>query len=284
MTTPSSGASHRVGVVLGGGGKWGAVQVGMLSALVETERIPEVVVGCSIGAINGAAFCADPTVSGVRQLRDLWTSGAAADALRTGPLASAKALATLQPALFDSIGLRRLIERWVPARRFDDLSIPFSCVAASIEEAAEHWFDEGPLVPALLASSAIPGLFPPVEIGGRHYYDGGLVNSVPVDRLVEAGVQEIFVLQVGRVEQALRVPRRLHESAMIAFEIARRHRYVETLNDLGDGCRIHVLPAGAAVAFDDPRQLRWRDLGEAEAMITAAESATREYLDVIDRA
>ena len=76
-------------------------------------------------------------------------------------------------------------------------------MAASVERAAEHWFTEGPIVPAVLASAALPGMYPPVEIDGEHYLDGGLVNSIPLDRARKLGAERAFVLQVGRIEQPL---------------------------------------------------------------------------------
>ena len=78
----------------------------------------------------------------------------------------------------------------------EDLPVRLGVCAASIERAAEHWFTTGPLVPAILASAAVPGLLPPAEIDGEHFLDGGLVNSVPVGRAVELGATRVFVLQV----------------------------------------------------------------------------------------
>jgi NTE family protein len=97
--------------------------------------------------------------------------------------------------------------------------VPFQCVAASIERAAEHWFASGSLVDAILASAAVPGVLPPVRVGDEHFLDGGLVNSIPVGRAVALGATTIYVLQVGRIERSLEVPRRPWEVATVAFEI-----------------------------------------------------------------
>ncbi|MFP5254151.1 MAG: patatin-like phospholipase family protein, partial [Actinomycetes bacterium] len=93
-----------------------------------------------------------------------------------------------------------LLADHLPVERIEDLAVPFQCVAASIERAAEHWFTEGSLSDAVMASCAVPGLLAPVRIGDEHYLDGGLVNSIPVSRAVELGAATVFVLQVGRVE------------------------------------------------------------------------------------
>ncbi len=102
--------------------------------------------------------------------------------------------------------LRRMLDDALPAKDFADLQLPFHCVAASIERASARWFTSGPLVPAVLASCAVPGLLPPVEIDGEHYFDGGLVDSIPVGRAVALGARTVYVLHVGRIERPLAPP------------------------------------------------------------------------------
>src|ERR1017187_1776086 len=94
------------------------------------------------------------------------------------------------------------------------------------------WWSSGPLVPAVLASCAVPGLLPPVEVDGEHYFDGGLVHSIPVGRAVALGASVVYVLHVGRIERPLEVPRRPWEVGLVAFEIARRHRFHEEMSAL----------------------------------------------------
>lgn len=265
--------------VLGGGGRWGAVEVGMLRALHDAGVEPDVILGTSIGAFNGSVIADRPGQAGVDALTDLWVEIAQSDVLQGSRLDRLKNVATLRPALHETSELRSLLEHvHPPARRIEDLTVPFQCVAASIERAAEHWFTSGPLIEALLASSAVPALFPPVEIGGEHFYDGGLVNSVPLARAVELGARVVYVMQVGRMESPLRPPERLHEAALISFEIARRHRYTTAVENLPEGIQLHVLPSGNPVAFDDTRQLRWRNVSSTTDLIEGAYIAATEYL------
>lgn len=273
---------ERVGnvFVLGGGGRWGAVEVGMLKALDEFEVRPQMVLGTSIGAFNGSVIADDPGPGGVKRLLDLWDELSQVDLFKSNVLSRVRNVATLQPAIHRSAELQLVLEHVHGAHtRIEDLAIPFQCVAASIERASEHWFTEGALIPALLATSAIPMLFPPVKIKDEHFYDGGLVNSVPLGRAVELGASRIYVLQVGRVESPLRPPERLHEAALISFEIARRNRYAIALESLPSDVEVHVLPSGNPVEFDDRRQLRWRDTGETTALIDGAYQASVEYLE-----
>lgn len=266
--------------VLGGGGRFGAVEVGMLKALDQCGIRPELILGTSIGAFNGSVFADDPGLKGVERLAAFWEEVTGADLFGGTLFGRMRSVATLKPALHETSEIRGILERMHgPERRIEDLVLPFQCVAASIERSAEHWFTSGRLVDAVLASSAVPALFPPVEIGGEHFYDGGLVNSVPLTRAVELGASVIFVLQVGRVETTLRPPEKLHEAALISFEIARRHRFATTMENLPEGIEVHLLPSGNPVTFHDRRQLRWSDTGSTPQLIEGAYQASRIYLE-----
>ncbi len=274
MTRPG-----RVAFVLGGGGVHGSAEVGMLKALTETGVRADLVVGTSIGAINGALYATDPGLATVQRLEALWGDLAGGDVFGKSLFAQATTLLRSRTHVHDRDPLRRLLEDEVGGRRIEDLTVPFQCVAASIERAGEHWFTAGSLVDAVLASSAVPGLLPAVELDGEHYLDGGLVDSIPVGRAVRLGAKTVYVLQVGRVETPLAPPRSPSEVAFVAFEIARRHRFATTMAELPEGIAVHVLPAGV-----DPerltglRQLRYRDLGDVAARIDAAYQATASYL------
>ncbi|NMH90212.1 patatin-like phospholipase family protein [Pseudonocardia bannensis] len=176
--------------------------------------------------------------------------------------------------------LRRVLGAELGELRIEDLPVRFECCAADIEDAAEHWFDRGPVVEAVLASAAVPGLLPPAVVDGRHYLDGGLVNSIPLGRAVDLGAQRVFVLHVGRVDQPLRPPRRPWEVAMVSFEIARRHRYARDLAAVPEGVEVHVLPAGegAAPSWDSRAALRYRDVDGVGQRIAGAHRASVEYL------
>lgn len=266
--------------VLGGGGKWGAVEVGMLQALDEAGIEPDLVLGTSIGAFNGAVIADYPGREGVERLKGLWEEVTGADLFQAGFFHRAFRVATLKPSLHETRELRDLIEHAIhPETRIEDLPVPFQCVAASIEKVADHWFDAGPLVEAVLASSAVPALFPPVEIDGQHFYDGGLVDSVPLGRAVALGADVVYVMQVGRMEAPLRPPERIYEAALISFEIARRHRFATTMRDLPEGVDVHVLPTGSPVSWDDRSQLKWKDTGGIEDRMTTAYQSTVDYLD-----
>jgi NTE family protein len=283
MARPRRRASTpEVAFVLGGGGAGGAYEVGMLAALLEHGIVPDLVVGNSIGALNGAVVAADPSTAMVEKLREVWLNLDEERIFGASPFAPAANI--LRPGathLHSNRPLRSLIERVVPVRRFEDLKVPFQCVAASIERAAEHWFSEGSLVDAILASAALPGVLPVVAVEGEHFMDGGIVNSIPISRAEELGAREIYVLHVGRIERPLKSPKNLLQVAAVAFEIARRHRFARDLASLPEGVVAHVLPTGEAdpPRYDSLRQLRYRSFHGVAQRIEGARRATAGYLD-----
>jgi NTE family protein len=271
-----------VAFVLGGGGVLGAHEVGMLRALAERSIVPDVVLGTSIGAVNGALFAADPSVEGVTRLTDLWVDSNLAEVSAGGLLRRAGTLARTGTHVQSLREIRARLATALPVQRVEDLRLPFQCVAASIERAAEHWFAAGDLVDVVLASCAVPGILPPVRIGDEHYIDGGIVNSIPVARAVALGARIIYVLQVGRDEQPLQPPRRPWEVGLVAFEVARRHRFAHDLESMPDGVRLHILPTGgsAAPAYNDiAGQLRYRRIARTvHQQIESAYAASMRYL------
>jgi NTE family protein len=262
--------------VLGGGGVLGSAEVGMLRALLERRIVPDLIVGCSVGALNGAALACSPDLGGVAALAETWTQLQARDVFSSSVVGQVANLVRYGTHLHDNASLRALIEAAVQGRRFEDLQVPFECVAACVETAGAHWFQRGPVADAVLASSAVPGLLPPVGIGGRHYFDGGLVASVPVGRAVDRGAKRIFVLHVGRLEQPLRVPSRPWEVATVAFEIARRHQFADDMARLPEGAEVHLLPSGSP---SPGAPLRYRHTTAVSRRIDAAYEACCQYLE-----
>ena len=279
MTTSSRPPG--VAFVVGGGGHLGAHEVGMLKALIEHDIRPDLILGTSVGAINGALLASDPSAHAVTQLVDMWKALESSGIMAGSAFQQLTTLARTRTHAHTADPLRHLLEERLPVRLIEELAVPFQCVAASIERSAEHWFTSGSIADAVLASSALPGVLPPVEIDGEHFIDGGVVNSIPVGRAVQLGAGTIYVLHVGRVDSVLRPPRWPWEVAMVAFEIARRHRYVSDMSAVPAGVVVHVLPTGVVdpPRFNDWSQLRYRDFSRVSARIELSYQATHRYLD-----
>ena len=183
-----------VGYVLGGGGSLGAVQVGMLQALGERDVPPDIVAGTSVGALNGAVLALAPKSAATR-LSHLWARMSRERVFPGGLLAQARTLQHTRTHLFPSTGLSTVITDFLGADlSFADLTLPFAAVTTDIATARPHVLRDGLLLPALLASAAIPGIYPPVELGSLRLYDGGLVANVPMRQAVAMGARSLVVL------------------------------------------------------------------------------------------
>jgi len=270
----------RTAFVLGGGGLLGAVEVGMLRALIEADVTPDLVLGTSVGALNGSLYAADPDKGIVDRLVGLWESAASnREVYGDGAVRQAARAVRTGTHLHSSRPLRQRLAKELGDRSFEELRIPFQCCAANIERASEHWFTSGRVVDAVMASAAVPGLLRPAVVDGEHYLDGGIVNSIPVGRAVECGAERIFVLQVGRVDRPLSPPSKPWQVARVSFEIARRHRFVRELNELPTDVTAHVLPTGAGGSVKDDSLLSYRDFSAVVRRIDQAYDASRRYLD-----
>ena len=258
----------------------GGVEVGMLGALLERGITPDLVLGTSVGALNGAFVAQDPTPGVVDRLAELWegVADSSREVYGDSPLRAVRRAVSTGTHVWSSKPLATRLREELGEVTFDDLAVPLQVCAAHIERAAEHWFDTGDVVDAVVASAAVPGLLPPKEIDGEHYLDGGIVNSVPVARAHQLGASRVFVLQVGRMERPLSAPRRPWDVARVSFEIARRHRFNREMGELPDSVEAHVLPTGGTSERDDS-VFAGRDFRAVADKIRLSREAGAAYLD-----
>lgn len=273
---------EHVAFVLGGGGLRGAAEVGMIKALAETTIRPDIIVGTSIGAVNGAFVAAGELPERAEALEAMWLSQLGGTSVfREGWVSRAANVARHRTHLHSNAALRTMLDEELPVSRFDELPTRFQCSAANIEASSEWWFESGPLVDAVLASCAVPGLLPPVEVAGNHFIDGGVVNSIPVSRAIELGATTIFVLHVGNIDTPLRLPKQAWDVAFVAFEISRRHRFHRDMANLPQGVTTHVLPTGSDpnAKFNDASKLRYNHSATIRTSIDQAYRETARYLE-----
>lgn len=280
---PADGECETVAFVLGGGGLRGAAEVGMIKALAEANIRPDLVVGTSIGAINGAVIASGPLPEMAHRLEGMWEELTTRGVLREGFFSRVANILQHRTHMHTNDAMRKLLLDWLPVERFEDLAVPFQCSAACVELSSEWWFDSGPLIDAVLSSCAVPGLLPPVEVNGKHFIDGGVVNSIPISRALELGATTLYVLHVGNIDTPLRVPRNAWDVAFVAFEISRRHRFHTDMEDLPEGVTIHVLPTGldSHAKFNDPSKLRYNHSASIRSGVDRAYHETMIYLSAL---
>src|SRR5205823_9183675 len=187
--------------VLGGGGARGASQVGVLQALFEANiEAPVAIVGTSVGALNGASIAAYPSLAGTMMLREVWMSRAALTVFQAHPLGLlVSGIRRDQLSAFPQQNVRRLIDRAQAlsgVSRFEQLRVPLAVVATDLNAGKPAEFRSGELTPALLASTAIPGLFPAVRINEREHLDGGVVDNTPRNTAAEDGSKDVLAISL----------------------------------------------------------------------------------------
>ena len=215
-----------VGFVLGGGGSLGAVQVGMLEALTDQGVTPDLVIGTSVGSINGAVIAVNPT-GAANRLSHAWARITRGQIFPGGLLAQVRTLQHSKTHLFPNTGLAAVIADFLGATTtFGDLTLPFAAVTVDIATATPFVIDAGVLLPALLASAAIPGVFPPVDHGGRRLYDGGVVANVPLRQALAMGARSLVVLDCTFPGHLLPQPESLAETLLFMAMITMRSQSV----------------------------------------------------------
>src|SRR6202035_3150574 len=205
-----------------GGGSLGAVQVGMLEALTDERVMPDLVIGTSVGSLNGAVIALNPT-GAANRLSHTWARIKRNQIFPGGLLAQARTLQHSKTHLFPNTGLAAVIADFLGATTtFDDLTLPFAAVTMDIATATPFVIDAGSLLPALLASAAIPGVFPSVYHDGRRLYDGGVVANVPLRQAVAMGARSIVVLDCTFPGHLLPAPESLAETVLFTAMVTMR--------------------------------------------------------------
>jgi NTE family protein len=261
----------RTAFVLSGGGSLGAVQVGMLQALTESGIRPDLLVGCSVGAINAAWIACCPDHEGPRRLSEIWCRIRRQDVFPINPWSGARGLLGHTNHLISNASLRALLEKHIGYERLEQAAIPLHVVVTNLKSGRAEVLSTGPVVPALLASSAIPGVFPPVAIGRSEFVDGGVASPTPIAAAIELGATEVYVLPIGYTWLS-RPP-----SSALGMALQSLARFVDQRLDAEvathrASATIHMLPT-----VDTP-SVSPADFSRTEELIRTGYRSARRYL------
>ena len=225
----------------------------MLQVLTEHGFVPDRIYGSSVGAVNGAAFAGDPTRRGVERMTEIWRGLTREAVYPQGRLHGPWLYFQQRDSVFVNSGLRKVIEDGIGFERLEDAVIPVEVVATSLTDGRERWFTYGPAAEAVLASSAVPAIFPPVEIDGERYIDGGVVNNVPIRRAIDAGATRIVVLLCAPPVYTPASPKRPVEAMFNALMISIHARFARDMAQLPPGVEVIVCTGSewATRDFDD---------------------------------
>ena len=262
-----------VAFVLSGGASLGAIQVGMLQALAERGIEPDVIVGTSVGAVNGA-FVADHGFGhdALDELAGIWLGMRRARVFPTEPVTGLLGFVGARRNLVPAGALRRLITRNVERERLEDLPIPLHVIACDVLTGTEVRLSRGPLVEAVLASAAIPGIFPPVDWDGRLLIDGGVANNTPVSHALELAPRHVYVLPTGGPCELTAPPRGAIGMLVHATSLLVSQRFTGEALTL-EGSRVTILPPPC------PIQVQPMDFGHARDLIDRSYAGAARFLD-----
>ncbi|AGW93592.1 MULTISPECIES: patatin-like phospholipase family protein [Cupriavidus] len=233
---------EKTAFVFAGGGSLGAIQVGMLRELVDWGVMPDIVIGASAGAINGAYFACNPGVAGAGRLDELWRGIRRADIMPWSWRSVWNMVGGSGGHLVESAGLRGLLARHFGLRRLEAAELPLHVVATDMQSGDEVLLSNGSIVDAVLASAAIPGVFPPVQFEGRTLIDGGVANNTPVSTAIALGATRVIVLPAGFTCAERRPPRGALEHAFNALSLLVARQLVNDLQHFAERAHISVVP------------------------------------------
>lgn len=232
-------------LVLCGGGSRGAVEVGLYRALVELGVRIDLIVGTSVGAINGAAVAARIPPDALSRL---WMGLTRRDLFRLNRQLLWKLI--WADSLYDHRPLRRFLERSLPVRRFEELAIPLIVTGTNFETGQPVYWRAGNLLDAVMGSVAMPGLFPTQVIGGVQVVDGGITDNVPIDIAAEAGADAAIFMLCACCDRTTRPVRGLLPILRRALSIAIDRKYHADVQRHTGRCRLIAIEPPNGLAID----------------------------------
>ena len=241
----------------------------MLIALEDAGIRPDLIVGTSVGAINGAWIAGGRSAADLAQL---WRTLRRGDVYPVNLLQGLLGFVGRSDHLVSDGPLRRLMNAHLTFERMEDAAIPFHVVATDVLTGRDLRLGTGSAVDAVLASAAIPGVFPPVTIDGVELMDGGIANNTPISHAVALGADEVWVLSTGHACGLSKPPHTALSMMLHAFMVAIEERlnldilaYAETidLKVVPPLCPVNVLPT---------------DFSQSSALIDAARAQTVEWM------
>lgn len=263
---------NKTALVLAGGGSLGAVQVGMLKALTRARVQYEFIVGASVGALNGAFLAGQPDNDGVNALEAAWRGLRRQDIFPLTLLRGLGGLLAYHSAASSPIGLVQLIRRVLPYDRLEQTRIPFTVIATDLLSGEEVPLSQGPAEAALLASTAIPAVFPPVRIGDRYLADGGIANNTPISAALALGATHIIVVPTGFSCALKEPPRGVIATALHALNLMIARQLLQDMRYYRDRADIIVVPPLC------PLEVNPFDFSQTDALIEKADQAAGAWL------
>jgi NTE family protein len=260
--------------VMAGGASLGAIEAGMLRALYERGIAPDFIVGTSAGALNAAFIASRPqTPATAEALADVWHSLRRGAVFPLNPVAGLLGFIGSRDHLVPASGLRRLVARYLEVERLEEMSVPLHVVTVDVITGEELRLSSGSALDAVLASAAIPGIFPPVRWEGRDLMDGGVANNTPISHAVELGARQVYVLPTGHACSLEEAPRSSLGMAVHALSLLFQRRLIDDIEKHKADAKLVVLPPPCPLAVQPI------DFSHPDLLVERGYESAREFLD-----
>ncbi len=260
--------------VLSGGGSLGAVQVGMLQALVARGVEADLLIGTSAGALNAGYVAGHGTsASALDDLAAIWAGLRRRDVFPLQPARLGAAAFGRAPSLCPNGALRRLIGDHIAFDRLEEAAIPVHVVTTDVRSGEEVVLSTGDPVDAILASAAIPAVFPSVRVGDRDLIDGGVADNAAVSQAVALGADIVYVLPTGYACALEQAPDSALSSALHALTLLIVQRLILEVAHFAERTDIRVLPPLC------PLSVSSTDFRHGALLVERARTATERWLD-----
>ncbi|WP_202368167.1 patatin-like phospholipase family protein [Pseudomonas sp. MWU318] len=263
----------KTAIVFAGGGSLGAVQVGMLRALVEANLRFDMVIGASVGAINGAYFAARPDSDGVEALTGFWRRLGKDDIFPLSWVDTCKGLIKRRGFLLQPAALHRLLDQALPIHRIEEATLPLYIVTTDLLSGAETVLSSGDLKQALLASAAIPLVFPSVQIADQFLIDGGVASNTPISTAVALGSTNVVVVPTGMSCALSQPPRGLIALALHTVNLMSMRQLVSDIEHFRTLTSLHIVPPLC------PVDVSVFNFAQTESLLQRAYEQTLRWLD-----
>lgn len=259
-----------IAFVFSGGASLGSVQAGMLQALEAAGVAPDIVLGTSVGAMNAGYIAGGGTADG---LVDIWHGLRGSRLFPVNPVLGLQAFLGKKSNFVPDDGIKRVLRRHLGFDRLEDAQLPLTVMATDIQTGAEVRLTEGPAVQAILASTSLPGVFPPVPIGGRSLVDGGIANNTPISVAIEAGASEVWVLNTGYSCGLAHAPKTAFAAALHSVGLLVQQRLLIETRDIDYPVPVHLIPAPCPIMVGPT------DFSQSRELIEMARRGTTQWLD-----
>jgi NTE family protein len=244
----------------------------MLRAVLEAGIRPDLIVGCSVGALNGTFIAMRPEVEQAARLAEIWQGLSRADVFGPAGYRTLVRLARGRDHVYTPVALRRLIRRCCPLRDLADTMVPMHVVTTDLDHGAARWWSRGPAAQILEASACLPGLFPPVRLDGCRHVDGGVLDPVPVQRALALDAQTVYVFGDAEVLDPPSLRMRALEVLIRSFAISRYAPLPYPAAMARPGQQVIVLEAADTAGID------LRDFSHSSRLISESYDRCREQL------